>query len=91
MNIEQLAYFIGLGFVGALLYVLRNSTSYKDFWGFDSVKRYVMGIVIGGIYDVLYSDYNFPNSIMCLIAGYSGTSFIDWIITKFQSEPTAPS
>ena len=85
INLEHMLYFIVLGFVGAIAYVLVNSESYADFFKFDSVKRYIVGIVVGGIYDILYSDYNFPNSIMCIVAGYSGIHFIESVIERFTS------
>ena len=84
-NLEQMLYFIALGFVGAIAYVLVNSESYADFFKFDSVKRYIVGIVVGGIYDRLYSDYSFPNSVMCIVAGYSGIHFIEGLIERVTS------
>lgn len=83
-NLEQLAYFVVLGIVGAIAYVLTNSESYQDFFKFDSVRRYLIGAVVGGIYTLLYSDYNFPNSIMCIVAGYSGTHFLEGLIERFS-------
>ena len=82
-NLEQLAYFVALGVIGAIAYVLTNSESYADFFKFDSVRRYLIGAVVGGIYDILYSDYSFPNGIMCIIAGYSGTHFLEGLIERF--------
>ena len=83
MDLTQLLYFVALGFVGSVAYVLVNSESYEDFIKFDSVKRYIVGIVVGGIYDLLYSDYNFPNSIMCIVAGYSGIHFLEGLVDRF--------
>jgi len=49
---------------------------------FESCKRYILGGVIGLLYTILYSDHNFPNSAMCWVAGYSGTSFIEALMKK---------
>ena len=84
-NIEQLAYFVILGVFGAIAFVLVNSESYTDFFVFDSVRRYLIGAVVGGIYDLLYSDYSFPNGVMCIVAGYTGTHFLEGLIEKFSN------
>ena len=86
MNIEQLAYFIGLGVVGSIAYVLINSDGYQDFFKFDSVRRYLVGAVVGGVYDLLYSDYSFPNGIMCIIAGYTGIHFLEGLVDRFTDK-----
>ena len=83
-----MVYFVALGFVGAIAYVLVNSESYADFFKFDSVKRYIIGIVVGGLYDVGYSDYNFPNSIMCFVSGYMGIHFLEGIVNRFTDKKT---
>ena len=86
--LEQMIYFIILGFVGSTAYVLLNSESYADLFKFDSVKRYIVGILVGGIYNILYSDYNFPNSIMCFVAGYTGIHFIEGLVNRFTDKKT---
>ena len=86
-NLEQMLYFVVLGVVGSVAYVLTNSESYADFFKFDSVRRYIVGAVVGGIYDLLYSDYGFPNSIMCILAGYSGIHFLEGLIERFKDKP----
>jgi len=40
----------------------------------------LLGPFIGFFYHLLYSEYNFPNTIMCIVAGYSGSGFIIWVM-----------
>ena len=81
--------FIILGLLGGITYVFINSDSVDDLTKFDSVKRYVIGAISGFIYDILYSEYNFPNFIMCFVAGYMGTTFIEGLIDKFGPQKEA--
>lgn len=81
--IAQVAWFIFLGLLGGVSYVMVNGKSWEDLGTFESCKRYILGGVIGLLYTILYSDHNFPNSIMCWVAGYSGTSFIEALMKKF--------
>ena len=83
-------WFMFLGLLGGLTYVFVNSDGISDITKFDSCKRYVLGIVSGFIYNILYSDYNFPNSIMCWVAGYMGVTFIEGLINRFTEKEEEP-
>ena len=72
----QAIYFTVMGLLGAVAYILVNSDECKDLTQFDSYKRLALGAISGFIYNILYSDYSFPNSIMCFVSGYMGTTFI---------------
>jgi hypothetical protein len=76
--------FIFSGFLGGLLYILCWSKTPKDLRDFNNLKRLGVGAIIGYIYFFLHSDYNFPNSIMSLIAGYMGTDFIEALTERFS-------
>ena len=82
----QFAYFMFMGLLGGLTYVIVNSNGWAGLTSFDSVKRYGLGIIVGFLYNHLYSDYSFPNSIMCWVAGYMGISFIEGLIYKFTEK-----
>jgi len=84
LDLTEMAYFIGLGVIGAIAYILIKSDEWTDLSSFDACKRYLLGAICGFIYQYLYSDYNFPNSVMCIVAGYMGTDFILGIIAKFN-------
>ena len=82
--IEQLIWFIFLGLLGGITSVLINSDNISDLKTFKAFKTYIIGGIVGFLYQFLYSDYSFPNSIMCFVAGYCGTDFIKKIIDKFN-------
>ena len=72
----EFLYFMFMGFVGGLLYVIVSADSWDDFTKFGSLKRLIMGPCSGFIYALLYSEYNFPNSLMAVASGWLGTDFI---------------
>ena len=80
----QIVYFIMLGLVGGFTAVLLAAKSWNDLKTFSSVKRYVLGAIVGGLYFMLYSEHNFPNFIMAFVSGYFGTDFIDKLIGKVR-------
>ena len=84
--INQYLWFMFLGLLGGVTYVVINSDGWNDMASFDSCKRYVIGLIVGLLYNHLYSDYSFPNSIMCWVAGYMGISFIEGLINRFTKK-----
>ena len=80
MVLQEILYFVVMGTFGATLYIIVNAESWKDFTKFDSLKHILLGPFIGFFYNILYSDYSFPNTVMCIVAGYSGSGFILWIM-----------
>lgn len=83
-------YFMFLGLLGGVTYVIIHSDGWSEMISFDSCKRYMIGGISGFIYDGLYSSYNFPNFIMCWVAGYMGITFIEGLIEKFTEKEEQP-
>jgi len=84
--LNEITYFIAMGVLGAIAYVLINSDEWSDLITFAASKRYLLGAIAGVIYSNLYSNYDFPNSIMCFVSGYSGVSFIEGIVNKLTKK-----
>lgn len=78
--------FVFLGLVGGVAYVWMWAKEWKDLFTFYASKRMVLGAVVGGVYGILYSEYNFPNSIMCFVSGYAATDFIESIVERFKKK-----
>jgi hypothetical protein len=76
-GMEQLIGFIMLGALGGLLRVLLHTESLSEALTYANSKWVLVGAITGLAYFYLYTDYNFPNHLMALIAGYSGADFID--------------
>ena len=74
--------FILMGFIGGVAYVLANSSTWNDLKSFASFKRYLLGAIIGGIYNCMYSTWDFPDGIMAFVSGYAGTDFINKLIDR---------
>lgn len=82
--IEGIILFSFNGFLGAFTSVLLKSRSIKELKSFSSIKRYILGLIVGYIYFILHSEYNFPNSFMCFIFGYFCEDVITKIILMFK-------
>jgi len=76
--------FIFSGFLGGLLYILCWSKTPKELKDYNNLKRLAIAPIIGYIYFFLHSEYNFPNSIMAVIAGYMGTDFVESLVERFS-------
>ena len=87
-SLDQIIWFVFLGFLGAATHILVSSKQFSDLIKFDAVKTYAIGIIVGFLYDILYSDYNFPNFLMCWVAGYMGTDFIEKLLERFGKNST---
>jgi hypothetical protein len=84
MELPPILWFIGVGFIGGLTYVIMAAESWDDFKKFSSHKRLMLGAVIGFLYYYLHSDYNFPNAVMTWVAAYAGPAFVDNLISKYK-------
>ena len=84
--IEQVVGFIFLGFLGGVTHILVESKSFSDLTKFEALKTYLIGGIVGFLYNILYSDYNFPNFLMCWVAGYMGTDFIKKLLERFNEK-----
>jgi hypothetical protein len=74
---ELLIHFIVLGALGGVLRVLLHTESLKEALSYANSKWVLVGGIVGLAYYFLYSDYNFPNSLMALIAGYAGADVLE--------------
>jgi len=83
LNLELL-YFSAMGFLGGLAYVLLMSEKWEDLKKFKMIRRLIIGAIAGIVYFFLWSDYNFPNTIMSFISGYFGCDFIETLVSRFK-------
>ena len=90
-DLYEILYFMAMGFIGGLLHVITKADSLDDFTKFSSLKRLILGPCSGFIYSLLYSEYNFPNSLMAIASGWLGTDFIISIMKKFSPKEDQPT
>ena len=81
-------FFVILGVIGGATHVIMKAEKWEDLKKFSSFKRTILGTIIGGIYYLLYSEYNFPNMVMAWVTGYMGTDFIQSIIDRLSKKIT---
>jgi uncharacterized membrane protein YeaQ/YmgE (transglycosylase-associated protein family) len=77
--------FVIHGFLGALLATWLWAKSFKDLYSFEAVRNYIVGLIIGYVYSLLHSQYNFPNAVMSIVAGYFGKDFIEAVFERLKS------
>jgi len=70
------------GIIGALLNVLMWSNSIQDLKSFNAIKILLIGSITGYIYWWAHSEYNLPDGLMGIVAGYTSEDFIEWILEK---------
>ena len=85
--LPEFAYFTLLGLLGGFTYILVEvAKKWSDLLKFDAFRRYIIGGITGYLYFIGYSSWDLPNSIMCWVAGYMGTHFIESLIRRMEPE-----
>ena len=80
-------WYVFLGFLGGFTYILvEKAEKVEDLIAFYAFKRYVLGGIVGFLYNIGHSEHGFPNSLMCFVSGYAGVTFIQSIINRFRRE-----
>jgi len=74
---ELIINFIILGALGGLLRLLIHTEGLSEALSYNNAKWVLIGAISGLAYYFLYSDYNFPNSFMALVTGYTGADLIE--------------
>lgn len=82
MSVTDTVQFVLLGFLGGLAYALLKSEDWADLIKFSLARRLIVGTIVGYLYNILYSNYDFPNMIMCFVSGYAGVEFIEGLVHK---------
>ena len=82
----QFAYFTFLGLLGGFTYIIMEvAKKWSDLVTFAAFRRYIIGAIVGYLYFMGYSSWDLPNSIMCCVAGYSGTHFIESLVRRYEA------
>jgi len=79
--------FVVLGLLGALVYVIMWAKSFADLKTYGTFRHVIVGAAIGYVYSLLYSNYGFPDFIMCFVAGYMGPDFVEALVEKMKPKP----
>jgi len=79
---HNLLLFIINGTIGAFLNVLMWSKSFEDFKSFKSLKLILIGALTGYIYWWAHSEYNVPNGLLSIMAGYTAEDLLEWLLEK---------
>lgn len=77
--------FVIMGLLGSILYILMWSKNLCDIKSFEALRHILIGGIIGFVYYYLHIDYNFPNGIMSLVAGYMGPDFVEALVERLGS------
>ncbi len=83
-SLTQIVVFSLLGLIGGVTHVVVKAKSWEDLKKFSTFKRSLLGALCGFIYQFMYSEYDFPNSVMAVASGYLGIDFIKSIMERLQ-------
>ena len=84
-------WFVFLGLFGGFTFILIYSEKWEDLIKFSAFKRYMIGAVVGFLFNILHSEYSFPNSITCFVYGFSGTTLIEMLALRYERFRREPS
>ncbi|MEM2447921.1 MAG: hypothetical protein QXT14_03085 [Candidatus Bathyarchaeia archaeon] len=86
LTMLEVLHFILMGWLGAFLYVLIWAKSWQDLKKFESVRHMVVGLIVGYVYQILHSNYSWPDLFCSMIAGYFGSDFIQALVEMFRGK-----
>jgi len=72
--------FIFHGFLGGLLWLLVK-------WKWEKravIQHTIVSMICGYIYYILHQEYNLPNSVATIVAGYFSVDFIQTLMDKYH-------
>lgn len=81
----NVVYFALSGLLGASLYVLIWSRTWRDLATYESFRHLAVGVLSGVFYWMLHSEYNFPNAVMGAVVGYFGPDLLQGIMEKLRA------
>lgn len=73
-------HFIVMGVIGAFLSILRHMENWNDLRLYRYQRRLVEGAIIGYLYSILYNSYGFPDLIVTVSIGYTGSDLFERIL-----------
>jgi len=83
-DLFTLLHFAFMGFIGAVLYVLIWAKNFQDLKTYEAFRTLVVGALVGYIYAFLHGNYNFPDSVMAVVAGYFGVDFVEAVMERLR-------
>jgi len=81
-RLKLLLHFIILGLLGGLAYVFIHTDDLEDLGSFQTLRYLVLSAITGYLYDYLYSEHNWPNSVMAFVSGYFAVDFIEGLVVQ---------
>ncbi len=74
-----------LGLLGGFTFILVEvAEGWEGLATFYAFKRYALGAIVGLLYHTGYSTWTLPNSLMCFVSGYAGTTFINALVKRYE-------
>jgi len=75
----QILLFVFHGLLGGILWLFTHWV-----WTRKAIAQHtIVSAITGYLYWLLYSEYNFPNSVMSVVAGYFGVDFVKQLVEFF--------
>jgi len=76
---QEIGLFTAHGLLGGILWLFVNWQ-----WTKKAIAQHtIVSAISGYLYWCLYSEYNFPNTIMAIVCGYFSVDFVKQIMESF--------
>ena len=85
---SEILFFVCSGLAGALLYVLMWARSASELKGFSTLRYLMIGALAGYAYYFLHTEYDFPNALMAIVAGYFADDFLEALVERMRAQLT---
>ena len=91
MVIPEVLFFVILGLLGGFTFILmEKAEKWEDLATFFAFKRYILGAIVGYLYNIGYSEWSLPDGLMCFVSGYASTTFIESLIHRYEKAKQPP-
>ena len=74
------------GLLGGLVCALLHAKSFNEILTYTSIRAIILGAIAGYIYYYMFTEWNFPNSIMAFIFGYSFKDMFESLYVKYREK-----
>jgi len=74
--------FTCMGLLGGCAYVLM----WKIKEPYEVGRHIILSAIVGTVYHLVHTEYNFPNLLMAFVSGYFCMDFLEGLVARYRKE-----
>jgi len=86
LTMLEVLHFTVQGLLGAFAAALFWAKGWQDLKSFECLRHLIVGAILGYLYSILHSEYNWPNLIVAFIFGWMGKDAVEAIVERFKGK-----